>query len=237
MLLERASRLSAKVTEYQKLRAMADEAEQFQTRANQLGAIAERVLRARSALEKFAGAGVELSFVASDGTEYAAKARMLRAAINEDVAAITNPPFDLKYDFIDRLAGLAGAAEKAVSDAWKNYVLKRADFGSSEVLDALAAVPQFRPSVTKIKQCRTSVAAFGNSLPADAKAAVARLDELAVEHDAAWSELSAGDIPATVIAFIRSAANEGATLAAYTEEVHTWLSSRSLLSAFRIRLG
>ncbi|AMS39346.1 hypothetical protein [Aminobacter aminovorans] len=115
-------------------------------------------------------------------------------------------------------------------------LIKRADFGPNEVLSALAEVPQFRPSANKIRQCRSDIGALGNSLPADPKATVARLDALVAEHDTAWATLSADNIPPSVVSFIRAAANEGAALTTCTDEVRAWLESRNLLNAFRIRL-
>jgi hypothetical protein len=237
MLLERATGLAARITQYHNLKGAADEAAQFETRANQLGAISERIARTRAALCKLADAGVTISFVPSDGAGYAAKAKALRTAIQDNPAAINDPPFDLKNEFIDRLAAIAGGAEKAMTEAWRAYVAKRADFGSnSDVLSALSEVSQFRPSVTKIRQCRSDISALGKSLPLDPQTAVARLDALVAEHNAAWAELSAEDIPSSILSFIRAAANEGTPLATYTDEVRAWLESRNLLNAFRIRL-
>ncbi len=236
MLLERATGLTAKIAQYQKLKGGADEAEQFQTRANQFGVLSERVSRTQAALENLAKAGVTVSFAPSEGLGYAAKAKTLRTAIQENPAAINDPPFDLKNAFTDRVAGIASAAEKAMNEGWKAYIARRGDFGANDVLSALAEVPQFRPSVTKIRQCRTSIAAFGNSLPSDPQATVAQLDALVTEHDTAWADLSAEDIPPKIISFIRAAANEGALLDAYSDEVRTWLEGRNLLNAFRIRL-
>jgi hypothetical protein len=236
MLLESATRLAAKITQYHKLKGAADEAEQFETRATQFGAISEKIARTRSALGKLANAGVTISFVPSDGAGYAAKAKALRAAIQNDPAAINDPPFDLKNEFTDRLTAIGGAAERAMTEAWQAYVAKRADFGPNDVLSALAEVPQFRPSVTKIRQCRSNIAALGNSVPSDPQTTMDQLDALVADHSAAWVALSAEDIPSSVMSFIRAAANEGALLATYTDEVRTWLESRNLLNAFRIRL-
>ena len=236
MLLERATSLAAKITQYHELRSAADEGEQFETRAKQFVAISERLSRTLSALGKLADAGVTISFVPNDGAGYAAKAKALRAAIRDNPAAINDPPFDLKYEFTDRLTMIAGAAEKAMTEAWKAYVAKRGDFGSNVVLSALAEVPQFRASVTKIRQCRSNIAALGNGLPSDPQATVGRLNVLVADHNAAWAELSAQDIPSSVISLIRAAANEGALLTTYTDEIRTWLESRNLLNAFRIRL-
>ena len=65
---------------------------------------------------------------------------------------------------------------------------------------------------------------------------VAQLDALVADHNAAWVELSAEDIPSSIVSFIRAAAAEGAPLATYTDQVQAWLESRNLLNAFRIRL-
>jgi hypothetical protein len=236
MLLERATGLAAKIAKYQELTNSADQAEQFQTRANQFGGVAERITRARRALGQFVEAGVPIDFVPTEGAGYAAKAKELRAAINSNPAAINDPPFDLKYEFIDRLNAIVVKANQAMMDGWKAYVAKRADFGSDDVLSALAAVPQFRKSVGKIRECRSDIAALGNSMPSDPQVTVERLDALVGAHNAAWAELSTEDIPKSVISFVRASANEGAPLATYTGEVCTWLESRNLLTAFCIRL-
>ena len=52
--------LATKIAQYHKLRSAADEAEQFETRAKQFGAISERLARTRSALVKLADAGVTI---------------------------------------------------------------------------------------------------------------------------------------------------------------------------------
>lgn len=236
MLLERAAKLATKITQYQKLEAAAAEAEHFQTRASQFDALSERIAGTRAALEKLANAGVRISFIPSDGKGYAAKAKTLRTAVEDNPAMINDPPFNLKHEFTDRISGIAAAAEKAMIDSWKAYVAKRADFGSDHVLSALAEIPQFRPSVTKIQQCRSNIAALGNSLPTDPQTTVAKLDTLVAEHDIAWATLSADNIPPSVISFIRAAANEGAPLTAYSDEVRTWFEGRNLVNAFRIRL-
>lgn len=237
MLLERAAGLTAKIAEYQKLKAAADESEQFLTRAKQLTDVAERIARVRQALDRLTNAGVDVSFEPSDGAAYAAKAKALRAALQTNPAVINEPPFNLKYEFADRLTGIAKAADQAMREAWKGYVAKRAAFGSEDVLTALTAVPQFHASVAKIRRCRTEISALGNDLPTDPNAAVARIDALEEEHDAAWSVLSADDIPPSVVGFIRAAAGQGAPLEALTDEVTSWLAGRALLAAFRIRLG
>ena len=236
MVLDRAAALATKINTYQKLKNTAQEADQFATRATQFSNASLLMTRLREILSALAEAGVPVDFFPNDGLSYSEKARVLRAAIEADPAKLNDPPFDIKYAFTERLHGIASAGQKAASAAWKSYVDKRTAFGADDVLSALAQVPQFRTSVARIRQIREDVAAFGAGLPADPKEAIAKLDVLVSQHEAAWSALAASDIPSSVVAFIRAAANSDALLSAYTPEVQTWLESRNLLGAFRIKL-
>lgn len=236
MLLDRAASLATKINTFQKLKNTKEEAEQFATRATQFAHVAMLVSRLRETLAALAEAGVPVDFEPSDGVGYADKARDLREAIKADPAKLNDPPFDLKHGFTDRLNHIASAGDKAANAAWKAYVDKRAAFGADDVLSALAQVPQFKASVTRIRQIRSDVAAFGAGLPVDPKDAIAKLDTLVAQHEAAWNALAASDIPSSVVAFIRASANNDALLSAYTSEVQTWLESRNLLGAFRIKL-
>jgi hypothetical protein len=236
MLLDRAATLATKINTYQKLKNTAEEADQFATRATQFGNVSALMTGLRETLSTLADAGVPVDFEPSDGVGYADKARILREAIKADPAKLNDPPFDIKHAFTDRLNGIASAGHKAASAAWKTYVDKRAAFGADDVLSALAQVPQFKASVARIRQIRSDVSAFGAGLPADPKDAIAKLDILVGLHEAAWNSLDASDIPSSVVAFVRAAANSDALLSAYTPEVQTWLDSRNLLGAFRIKL-
>ncbi|MEH6792183.1 hypothetical protein [Parasphingorhabdus sp.] len=236
MLIDHAGTIATKIKTYQNLKNAAEEADQFATRASQFGNVSLLMERLRETLSALAEAGVPVDFQPSDGLGYAAKARMLREAIKADPAKLNDPPFDIKHEFSDRLNGIASAGEKAASAAWKAYVDERADFGSDDVLSALGQVPQFEASVAKIQKIRSDVAAFGAGLPGDPEDAITKLDALVQQHEAAWSSLAASDIPISVVSFIRAAANSDALLSAFTSEVQSWLKSRDLLDAFRIKL-
>ena len=236
MLLDRAALLATKINTFQKLKNTKEESEQFATRATQFAHVSMLVSRLRETLAVLAEAGVPVDFEPSDGAGYADKARILREAIKADPAKLNDPPFDLKHAFTDRLNHIASAGDKAANVAWKTYVEKRAAFGADDVLSALAQVPQFKASVARIRQIRSDVKAFGANLPVSPKDAIAKLDALITQHEAAWSALAASDIPSSVVEFIRAAANNDALLSSYTSEVQTWLESRNLVSAFRIKL-
>lgn len=236
MLLERAATLTSKINTYQKLKSSADEADLFGTRAKQFETASQLIAGLRAALSILSDAGVPVHFEPNDGLGYAQKARQLREVIKENPANINDPPFDIKHAFTERLNGIAVAGHKAANAAWKAYVDQRAAFGSDDVLSALGQVQQFKASVVRIRQIRADVAAFGANLPADPKAAIAKIDVLINEHEIAWKSLAANDIPPSVVAFIRSAASGSALLTAYTPEVQSWLEGQNLLDAFRIKL-
>jgi hypothetical protein len=236
MLLERAATLATKINTYQKLKNTAEEADQFATRATQFATVSMLMTRLRETLTALAEAGVPVDFEPGDGLGYANKARLLREEIKADPGKLNNPPFDIKYAFSDRLIGIASAGERAATAAWRAYVEKRSSFGADDVLSALAQVPQFRASVAGIRQIRSDVAAFGASLPPDPKDAIVKLDALVRQHETAWASFAASDIPSSVVAFIRAAANSDALLSAFTPEVKSWLESKDLLGAFRIKL-
>lgn len=236
MLLDRAASLATKINTFQRLKNTKEESEQFATRATQFAHASMLVSRLRETLTVLAEAGVPVDFEPVDGVGYAEKARTLRKAIKADPAKLNDPPFDLKHGFADRLNSIVSAGDKAANAAWKAYVDKRAAFSREDVLSALAQVTQFKASVTRIRQIRSDVVAFGVGLPTDPKEAIARLDTLIIQHEAAWNALAASDVPLGVVTFIRAAASNDALLSQYTSEVQKWLEIHNLLGNFRIKL-
>jgi hypothetical protein len=236
MLTERAIALTQKISHYKQLKGAAREAEKYATRSKQFETLAEKLAALRVKLQAMKAAGVDVDFRANDGAAYADKAKVLRLAIAKEPTTIEDPPFDLKYAFMDRLNGLVAAGEKALGDGWRTHVNGRADFVSGEVLDALGRVPAFRDAVGKVKQRHAAIETVASAAPDNPGAALADLEALIVEYKAAWAKLAADDLPQGVVAFIRRAASDGAGLELFTPAVRTWLQSRDLLSAFAIRL-
>ena len=150
---------------------------------------------------------------------------------------MTDPPFDLKYEFLDRVSGIVRFAKEAIDKAWQRFVEGQVANSSAGVLDALAKVPQFRASVTVIKEARERIDRIAAQTPSDIYDALSKLALLVEEHRSAWSGISAEGIPDSVIVFLRTAAVAGVPLSDFTDEVHKWLETRGLLNTFRIRIG
>lgn len=236
MLLDRAAALTAKIADYEKIKSNAHEAQYFQTRAAQFATVADQLTQANQAICRLRAAGIPAIFTPTEGAGQAEKAATLRVEVAKNPSVLSEPPFDLKYAFTDRLSGIATAAKLATAKAWREWVETRSNLGSEDVLNALAALPQFRASIATIRQCRLSIAALAASAPVDPVQATDQVDALLDAHQKAWAALTAEDIPQSVLGFIRACAGDGASLEMLSDEVLDWLNSRSLTSAFRIKI-
>jgi hypothetical protein len=236
MLLDQAKRLATRIGEYSRLKSNAGAAKEFETRATMFGGAAQALDTAKTSLDRLKAAAIASDFVANDAADLAAKATTLRELLKEDPSKLADPPFNLKYDFVDRLSSLCGAANKAVLAAWQAHIAKNSVMASSEMLAALAAVPQYKPVVLRIGALKGQVATLAQSVPDDIAAGLAQLQSIMEAYAAAWGEMIGDGIPRDVIAFLRAAAAEGAALDQLTHEVRTWLEARGLLSLFRIKI-
>lgn len=236
MLLDRANDLSAKITKYSRLKSSIVEAKPFETRATQFTDISEKLAFVLVRLERLSEDGVEVVFMPQDGEILASRAAVLREGVQTDPSCLNDPPFDLKYEFTDRLLGICRSADAEMLSAWRCFIHDNSDSTSDEILDALHAVLQYRPVVSKIRACRTQLVALASMVPVDAKAAISQIRTIVQEHRVAWEEMTVDGIPDSIIGFLRDCAAEGATLAGLTEEVWGWLEKRNLLNSFRIKI-
>jgi hypothetical protein len=165
------------------------------------------------------------------------KARKLREIIQADPTVLADPPFNLKFEFTDRLLGIGTSAKESIDRAWNKYIATHGPIGSSEVLDALAKLPQFQLSVARIRLCHQNIEELAKRTPGDPEKAIESLTQFEAEYREAWSELNADGIPRTVILFLRGCADSGVPLSELSDEVRGWLAARALLGSFRVRIG
>lgn len=236
MLLDQAKTLTARISDYSRLKSNAGAARDFETRATLFGAAADAVQTAKSSLERMRQAGLAPDFTPQDSASLAAKAATLRDLLKQDPAKLNDPPFNLKYDFVDRIDGLCGAANKALLAAWQAHVAQHSDMVSFEIVTALSAIPQYKPVLTRISALKADVERLADAVPEDIPAGLARLSSIMNAYQAAWSEMIGDGIPKAVISFLRAAAAQNATIDQLTDEVKSWLKARSLLPLFRIKI-
>jgi|GEM_PF-1823745 len=236
MLLERSASLAEKINNYNKIRAVAKEAKQYETRASQIEVAARAVADLHTKILALRRAGVPVAFVPTDGAGLEQRAKALREALAADPRILENPPFDLKYQFLDRLNALAQSADKMMLTAWQNFVDERATPHSEDILTALHAVPQFRPSVERLRAIGAELNVMRNAIPTDAVGAIERLSRLSSKLSSAWAEITTEDIPQDVIRFLKGCTGGGAPLSSLTESIHSWFKDKNLLGVFRVRI-
>ncbi len=236
MLLDQAKGLATRIDVYSRLKSSAGAAKEFETRATLFGAAAASLSVAKASIEAIEAAGMVPDFVAADAGGLASKAMTLRDLLGNDPATLNDPPFNLKFDFVDRINGVCSAAGKAVLAAWQARVAANSEMASAEILAALGGVPQYRPVVARIGILKDRVAMLAKSVPVDIPSGLAELESIMNAYAAAWGEMTGDGIPLAVIAFLRAAAGQGASLDELTDDVRSWLIARNLLSLFRIKI-
>lgn len=236
MLLDQAKELATKIGDYNRLKSNAGATKDFETRATSFSAVAGSLKSAKSVLDRLQASGIMPDFEPNDAKGLSQKAASLRELLKVDPTNLNDPPFNLKYEFVDRIIGLCGGANKAALAAWQQRVANSSAMASNEVLSALGAVPQYKPVIARIAALKQKVAVLGSSIPTDVAAGITELDAIMRSYAAAWNEMTGDGIPASVVAFLREAAGVGAPLGHLTDEVEGWLEARGLLTLFRIKI-
>lgn len=236
MLLERTSKLVADIGQFAKMKRSAGEAKALQTRAEQLSPVAENLVESAKTLAKIREAGIVVSFAPKEGNELGKRAADLLAALRADPNNLVNPAIDLKYQFIDRLLGVAAAAQSVSLAAWRGHVAENSEHAPEEILSALAAIPDYHSTVVKIRSLQKRVSQLAETVPANPASATEEIKRIAAEHREIWEMLTAGGIPDDVAAFLRACGLDGATLGSFTPGVAAWLGERGLIHLFRVKL-
>ena len=236
MLLEQAKGLAVEIEQFERLKGSADQAKRFETRAAQFAAVAQRLSNTATAIKSLRGAGVAVDFLPKDSVGLAERGAKLVAGFRSDPNSLNDPGFDIKYQFVDRLLAIAATGDEASLAAWQHHVKKNSYTASEEILVALASIPDYRAIVGRIRAIRARLEALAECVPSAPIDAIAEMNKIIAEHRAAWSEMTAGDIPGPVIAFLRECAADGAPVGTFTEDVKAWFLSRNLLHAFRIKI-
>lgn len=236
MLIDQAKELTSRIGEYTRLKNNALATKDFETRASSFARVADSLRSTKSIFDRLQASEIFPAFEPKDAEGLALKATSLRDLLKDDPAILNDPPFNLKYDFVDRINGWCGAASKAALAAWQQRVSYSSEMASDEVLAALGAVPQYKPVIARIATLKQKVAALKSSIPADVSAGLAELDSIMSSYTEAWNEMTGEGISSSVVAFLRAAAGQGAPLCHLTEEVESWLEARGLLALFRIKI-
>ena len=235
MLLDQASALATRIARYQTLKQQAHRAQTFETRASQLQKSASGLSGTVATMKALNAAGIQVAFKLAAKDNTVARTAQLQQGFASDPAFVDNPGFDLRFEYAVPLGGLAESVKIAALKAWQTHVSARRERVSPEILNALRAVSEYRPIVATVQRCQEQIERLSMSLPSDVANADQQLSALTGEQREAWRQLTGGELPESVILFLRASMGDGAELRLLTTEVIDWLNSRNLDSAFRIK--
>lgn len=235
MLLEQANTLMARITRYQTLKEQARHAQTFETRASQLQKSASGLSGAVAAMKALNAAGIRVDFKLASKDQTRAKTEQLQQGFASDPSYVDNPGFNLQFEYLVPLGGLADSVKTAALKAWQAHVAARRERVSSEILNALRAVPEYRPIVATVQRCQDQIERLAGGLPLDVANGTQQLSALTEEQREAWRQLTGGELPESVVLFLRASMGDGAELRLLTIEVIDWLKARRLEGTFRIK--
>jgi len=235
MLLDQANALVEQITRYQTLKEQARHAQIFETRAGQLKKSASDLSAAVAAMRALNDASIPVDFKLSSKDQTKVRTQELQEGFASNPAFVDNPGFDLRFEYATPLSGLAHSINEAALKAWQKHIAERREQVSLEILSTLRAVPEYRPIVATVERCQEQIEGLAGSLPSDVSNALQQLASLTEKQRDAWLQLTGGELPKSVITFLRASMGEGAELRQLTPEVIDWLEARSLESAFRIK--
>ena len=235
MLLDRANAIVARLARYQTLKQQAQHAQAFETRATQLQRAASGLRGAVQVMKGLKTAGISVGFKMSSKDQIRARTTQLSKGFASDPAFVDDPGFNLQYDYAVPLNGLIDTVKSASLKAWQSHVTKLREQVSSDILNALRAVPEYRPIVATVQRSQEQIDRIAGTLPSDIAHASQQLTALTNEQHDAWQRLTGGDLPKSVVSFLRASMGDGAELQLLTTEVINWLKARRLDGAFRIK--
>ena len=161
MLLDRAAALAAKITSFQALKADATEAEAYANRAKQIRTVAGRLDKSAQGWRRLSQAGVKPDRILTTAGVLATKATDLREKLVEDRTVLQDPPFDLKYDFSDRLAKVSELADAAISAS-----VRKRSISVSSIVAPAAAMRMRRKRRRQFWSCPNCFGRLSSAVPA-----------------------------------------------------------------------
>jgi hypothetical protein len=236
VIIEDAAALVALADRRNTLQQLVAEAKRFATRQQQLGTQLARLQTAAATLTLFRGQDVGFPPIPTSAATAAAK-----AVADAATAYAADPQATLGGlgDTEKRVAGFADKLEKAIQDCWSEYARGRARSDNEDLLGVLEKIPDFKPTVKKVRALRAQLHAQMSAVPSTVAALAAFHATLAAIAQE-WNTLGSDAVPPAVIDFLRKAVSaEGARLDVLLEDaaITKWLTEKKLMPAFRIRLA
>lgn len=135
--------------------------------------------------------------------------------------------------FISSVESLKSTLKQHLCQAWRSYLTQHMPSTNNEMLDLLARVEAFKPTVQRIQSLDLKIQQV--EFPSNSEE-FESADKLIDQLKQTWNSLSSNEVPEDVLRFLRVAANQGAPIDLLTPEVKDWLTRHRIAGSLRIRL-
>ncbi|MSR09284.1 MAG: hypothetical protein EXR82_07105 [Gammaproteobacteria bacterium] len=242
MLIQRSNDLIRRIAAIEGLRANANKATAFRTRADTLDAPAHRLASLAEMWPVCQDLGIPLALddaLADRVRAIGRHAQALAEAYQGSAESITLEKANLRFQFWEPLTELPDHVEAALRMAWEQFVSQSLPTVQEQVLQVLQNLPGFNSQVIIIRSLQTKAQLLKSTLPPAAASLPARIAEvrsIAQNLSEAWRSLQGDGIPPEVLTFLQAASGGRATLRQLTPTVVQWIDGYSLKESFRISL-
>ncbi|MFS8118816.1 MAG: hypothetical protein ACMG55_10045 [Microcoleus sp.] len=234
MLLQKSHQLSELSQKIINLRKCAENFQGFQSRQKQIEQAVAGTIPLVQSLRAFRQREIVNFDLAQKADNLLELISNVEAKFQEDPEwIIHNENFNNKI-FTSAVNQLQKALREQLTQAWWLYRIQKMPNTNQEVLNVLAQVSAFKPTIQRIQDLDGHIQR-SNSIPQSSED-FEKVDRLIEQLKQCWDKLDADEVPEAVLNFLKIAANEGATLSLLTPEVKDWLTKHGLIDALRIRL-
>jgi len=134
----------------------------------------------------------------------------------------------------NRVSTLKSELEGYLKQAWADYKRQRTPNTNDELLELLARIETFKPTVQTIQRLLNQLKVV--DFPKDVQQ-FEQIDQAIDDLSIAWNSLKSSEVPEAVLNFLRATATHGATIDLLTPEVRNWLNDQGITRFFYIRLS
>lgn len=237
-LLKLATEVLERLKHLDASRALAKDAEGFQTRADQIEGLSESLKPAVSRAKAMRDAGIA-PVEAPALAPLIARARRIAAAFEADPKSIvesSQPSLDAS--FLSPLRDVTSAIDVASRKSWQTAIDVILGEIPEDLLALIEAVAGFSAEVRNIRIAQALGGQLVAEVPADGDAMQAALDQARRLRDEIAANLTRlRNIPEAVMDFFVLVVRRQARLGDVTEAVRTWLVSNKMLDKFLVTLG
>ena len=235
MIVDDCKTLSARVSEYKRLRENSVQVGRFEKVRAVLETGTGRIAPLAAAVRTLRDANVANVELWQEAKELLATLGKARTAFTDRPESLIDPKILDLTKLGKAIEGLAKQLEERLRAEWLRHTAARIPATKRELLDVLA--PAFPKEVRLLRQRAEKLELTRHTLPTTPEA-VSEFESDVGELQQAWAKVGGGNVPATVTSFLQAAASHtGASLELFTEEVRRWLSEHKIIALFSIKVS